>query len=163
MTDPAAPIGVSIDELEVDVRAQKEGDWVPIPDQAPLEIKTRSSQSHEYQDAVQRRMTKAVQGYRKQSALPSATVDWINREALLETCTLDWRGLIDRTGRPVPYDPELLRQPKNQRLLNFALYAARIVGERQKAVLDDDAKNSDAPSGGPAVTAEPDPAARTTG
>ena len=92
MTDPAAPIGVSIDEIEVDVRAQREGDWVPIPDYPPLAILTKSSQSHEYQDAVQRRMTKAVQGYRTQSALPSATVDRINREALIETCTLGWRG-----------------------------------------------------------------------
>lgn len=143
MTDskPAPnPRGVEFDALLVDARAQDEGDWVSHPDYEGLEIKTRSLAAAAYRDEVARQVRAASRGFRPGEPLPAATIDRINREALIKCCVLDWRGLV-KDGAPVPYDPEILRDPNRKPLLDLCFWAARYVGETAQAQLEADAKN----------------------
>ena len=144
---------MKLTDLEIDVDKLEQGDWVEnIPDMGDLRLKVRGSGNSDFR-ALQQKLLRAVpRGKLRDGRVPPEVQDAITGTLLLETVLLDWDGLADGNGEPIPYSREmaakLLTEPKYRRFRDGVAWAADVVAERTKE--DDEAMegNSSASSSG---------------
>ena len=124
---------MKLSESKINVEAQEQGAWIrDIPNCPGLEVLTRGINNKSYrlrQQALFR--SKVPQKDRLAQTVKPETQDEIQAILLAETCLLDWKGLEDGDGQPIPFDPAtaltLLQNPENADLRDGCAYAAERV------------------------------------
>lgn len=88
-----------------DAAAEEEGVWVEIGEGADLLIARFGNKNHE---RVLDRLRKPYRNIlRTGGEIPKSRAEAIVIEAAAEALLLDWRGLEDDSGKPIPYSREM--------------------------------------------------------
>jgi len=142
---------MQLNQIAVDVEREEKGDWVEVPDLPGVSLKVRSLYNKDYQHAQQVAARKMARRYGKQPIPPDVQTKTYAR-LLSDHVLLDWSGITDENGDAVSYSVEfgrdVLADPQYRRLADAVAWAAGVVGEQDVEDLEDDAKNSEAPSAG---------------
>jgi hypothetical protein len=121
-------------DVAVDSARAEAGDWVDeIQDMEGLRIKSRGSQNRDWR-RLQSKLIQAVpRKKRMNGTLDPEEADRITSLCLLNTGVLDWDGLEDDDGNPIPYSRDmaekLLTDPDYRRFRDAAVYAANKVAD----------------------------------
>ena len=131
----------------IDVDKLEQGDWVSdIPEAGELRIKTRGAQNKDWRKLAVK-LTSAVPRSRRgaDGSLAPEDNDKILAVLLRDTAILDWEGLEDEDGKPLPYSKEqaneYLTNPETRDFFDAALFAANNVARQRKQAVEADAKN----------------------
>lgn len=142
---------MKLEDIAVDLEREEKGDWIDIPDLPGVSLKVRSLFNKDYQNAQQLAARKLARRYGKQPIPPNIQTRAYAR-LLAENVLLDWAGITDEDGNDVDYTPEfgrdVLSDPKYRKIADAVTWAASIVGEQDSEDLEEDGKNSEAPSAG---------------
>lgn len=155
---------MEITKLKIDSKAQQEGDTVDCarfgwPD---IYITTRSVRSTAFQIEYERLQQRRLREKREDKTLPArdrraltdADREVCYREALTSKCLVKIDGFT-RDGAPLPSSEviALLDDPDYSALVGLCIQAAAVVGHPDGDAYEDDAGNSQRPSGGGSGTA----------
>jgi hypothetical protein len=131
-----------IDAVRSDLNKENQGVWVPY--QMGIELKVARLGNPAYQQALVTltEARKALLGCMELSDDQRADVQ---KEAVARTVLLDWRGIEDDEGNPIPYSPDQallwFRDPELWRLYTFILMVGLEEERFRKSVLEAAAKN----------------------
>ena len=136
---------MKLSDLAIDLKIREEGDWVrDLPGYGELELKVRGSGNKDWA-RMEQKLLAAVPRQRRKNGLEPDDRLRINALLCCECSLLDWRGIDDQDGNPVPYSKELakkfLTDPQYENLVTACLVAASLVAEQRKEEIEDDAKN----------------------
>lgn len=102
---------MKISELEVDQKVVEEGKWVSnIPELPGVRLKVRGAQNKDWRRMAQRLVNAVPRKLRVNGALDPDESDRISATILLVTGLLDWEGIEDDAGTPIPYDKKKAAQ-----------------------------------------------------
>jgi hypothetical protein len=124
---------MKISELAVDADRQENGAWVDnIPELEGLRLKVRGSNNLDWRK-LQNKLLDAVPRKKRIGRLDLEEAEGIQTKCLLNCCLIDWEGLEDEQGKPIPYDKEmakkLLTDPEFRRFRDGVVWAANIVAD----------------------------------
>jgi hypothetical protein len=125
---------MKMSEVTVDPDRLENGAWVDdIPEMEGLRLKVRGSQNSDWR-RHQAKMLEAVPRKRRIGGrVDQDDMDRIVTSCLLNCCLLDWEGLEEDDGKPIPYSKQmaeqLLKEPQFRRFRDGVVYAASIVSE----------------------------------
>lgn len=144
---------MKLSDFAIDPNKLENGDWVTkIPDMGELRLKVRGIGNVDFRKMQSRLIEAEPRQYKVGGRLNPGRQDGITAQCLLHTVLLDWDGLLDENGAPVPYSleqaSELLTKPQYRHFRDAVAWAASVVADGKEADLDDDGKNSDQPSSG---------------
>lgn len=111
LSEPEAeelPAGISIfDICETDPTAEEDGRWIEdiFNDGTNIDVKMRRLTSKASMN-VRRRLEKPYRKYMKRGELPEDVAIKLTVDQVVEAVILDWRGINDRDGKPIPYSKE---------------------------------------------------------
>ena len=137
---------MKMSELAVDADRQENGAWVDdIPEMEGLRLKVRGSNNADWR-RLQARLMDAVPRKKKIGGrLDPDEQDRIMSSCILSCCLLDWDGLEDDNGKPIPYSKEmakkLLTEPQYRRFRDGVVWAASIVAENTVVEQEETAGN----------------------
>ena len=122
------------------------GDWVSdIPDMGGLRLKVRGANNSDWRELERKLLESVPREKRFRGRIDQKEQDRITSECLYQTCLLDWGGLEDDDGKPIPYSKDIAHEicfvPENQRYRMAVMWAANVVIEKKKADQDDIIKN----------------------
>jgi hypothetical protein len=137
---------MKLKDVVVDTARAEEGAWVNIiPEMEGLRIKTRGVNNKDWRKLQQRLIQSTPRKRRAQGNLDPEDFDRIMSECLLNHGLLDWDGLEDDDGNPLPYSREkaklFLTDPDYRRFREAAAFAANQVADHSKEDLEEDAGN----------------------
>lgn len=126
---------MKISEGKVDGNKVENGAWVgDIPEMEGLRLKVRGQQNKDWRKLQTKLLNKVPRKKKLGGQLDQEEADRITRLLLLETSLLDWEGLEDDNGEPIPYTKEmaekLLTDPDYARFHDAVEYASRRVGDQ---------------------------------
>lgn len=136
---------MKLSDNKIDPVKLEEGAWVDnIPELSGLKLKLRGANNKAWRK-LQSTLIRAVPRARKVNGLEPDDEDRINAILLRDTSLLDWRGLEDDAGKPLPFSKaqayEYLTNPEHVRFREGAMWAANVVAEQGLAEIEEDAKN----------------------
>jgi hypothetical protein len=137
---------MKLKDVAVDSGRAEEGAWVDnIPDMEGLRLKVRGSNNKDWRK-LQQKLIQAIPRKRRMSGqLEPEDSDDITTKCLLNTSLLDWDGLDDDDGNPLPYSREtankLMTDPDYRRFRESVSWAANWVAEQSKEDVEEDAGN----------------------
>jgi len=136
---------MKLSDFAIDLKKREEGDWVKnIPGYGELELKVRGSGNKDW-SRMEQKLVNAVPRQRRVNGVEAEDRLRINGILIRECSLLDWRGIIDGEGTPLPYSKELanelLTEPRYESFVTACLWAASTVAEQGKEEIEDDAKN----------------------
>jgi len=136
---------MKFDDFKIDLKKREDGDWVrDLPGYGELELKVRGIGNKDWAK-LEQKLVAAVPRQRRINGLEPEDRLRINGLLCLNTSLLDWRGIDDQDGNPVPYSREVaerfLTDPRYENLVNACVIAASLVAEQLKEEIEDDAKN----------------------
>lgn len=137
---------LDLNSLRADLKREREGDWVSIPDWPGVEFCVRSVHYQPFQDAL-RALQKRNEG-RYGAGKPAPSDEWATDfgTLLAEELLLGWRGV---TPDYTPDDAlEMLIEEPMRVLRESVFWAAQQVGQAKIEFVKVAAKNSDRSSGG---------------
>jgi hypothetical protein len=141
---------IKLNSLKANLSRENDGDWIKIPpelvgDGEGVEFKVRSLIYAKFRIARDQfilKVSRAAGGITKVDAEKLYVGDG---NLLADHILLDWRGLSDDAGKPVPYDADLAREilvdPAFRTIQAAVAYAARQLGEITAEVTADELKN----------------------
>jgi hypothetical protein len=95
---------MKISELEVDPKVIEEGRWIgDIPGLSGVRLKVRGANNKDWRRMAMR-LVNAVPRKDRINGLDPEHSDRINAQVILATGLLDWEGIEDDDGNPIPYD-----------------------------------------------------------
>jgi hypothetical protein len=99
---------MKLKDIALDAERQENGAWVTdVPDMEGLRLKVRGSNNADWR-RLQNKLLEAIPRKRRMSGrLDVDDTDRITESLLLNTCLLDWDGLEDDDGKPIPYSKEM--------------------------------------------------------
>lgn len=158
-------MAVKLGSLRADLKRETDGDWVDIPDLPGLRLKVRGFNYGPYLAAksiVDQRNQRRY--FSKNLTLPTQEFFAGNAKLYLDHILLDWGGLADDDGNPVPFAEaeEILTDPAYRVLHEHIRYAAALIGEIDAEFVETAAKNSDRSSGGSSKAAATTPTGSPT-
>jgi hypothetical protein len=102
---------MKISELEVDKTIIEEGRWVSnIPELTGVRLKVRGAGNRDWRRLAQRLINAVPRKNRVNGLLDPEESDRISATILLMTGLLDWEGIEDDAGNPIPYDKKKAEQ-----------------------------------------------------
>ena len=102
---------MKISELEVDPKLIEEGKWVSnIPELTGVRLKVRGANNKDWRRTAQRLINAVPRKLRVNGILDPDEADRISATILLMTGLLDWEGIEDDAGQPIPYDKKKAAQ-----------------------------------------------------
>lgn len=94
---------MKIEDISVDTKVIEEGGWVSdIPELEGVRLKCRGSDNRDWRRMAQH-LVNAVPRKKRTPLLDPAESDRINSIVVRECGILDWEGIEDNDGKPVPY------------------------------------------------------------
>ncbi len=144
---------MKLNDMAVDPERQENGAWVDdIPEMEGLKLKVRGSNNADWR-RLQSRLIEAVPRKKRIGGrLDPDEQDRIMSSCLLNCCLLDWEGLEDDDGKPLPYSKpmaqKLLYEAQYRRFRDGVVWAASIVADNLGADQDDTSGNLLTLSGG---------------
>ena len=103
MADDKKPKGFKLSNFKTDKNAEQEGVWVDYG--SGFRVKLGRVGNRKFKEFMLKRgkphMRKMQQG-----TMDADTADVLMREAIAQTILLDWEGLLDDNGKPIPYSKE---------------------------------------------------------
>lgn len=133
---------MKMSDMALDPVRLEEGAWIDdIPEMEGLRLKVRGSNNADWR-RLQSRLIEAVPRKKRIGGrLDPDEQDRIMSSCLLNCCLLDWDGLEDDDGKPLPYNKQmaqkLLTDPQYRRFRDGVVWAASIVGDNLGADQDD--------------------------
>jgi hypothetical protein len=130
----------------LDIEKLEQGAWVDnIPEMGELRLKTRGSNNRDWR-RLQTKLIAAIPRQRRMATLDPDESDRVTAILLRDTALLDWEGIEDGDGQPVPYSKEqafeyLTNPAYGRRFLQAAVYAADVVSDHREEEAEQDSKN----------------------
>lgn len=136
---------MKLSALKTDVAKLEAGQWVgEIPDMEGLELHVRGLGNTDYKRLFEKKAD-AVPRARKLRGLQADDRERIVGECLHEAILLDWRGLTDEAGAPIPFTSDLARDlvanPEYAKFRAAVVWAANLVSEEAGESIEAGAKN----------------------
>jgi len=137
---------MKISEIEVDTKAENEGEWVESPRYPGVWAKVRSIHNPDFRRNQQIEATKTRRKYGSQP-VPPEVQDRVFARLVVDHVLLDLQGLEDSSGKEIKlsrdFGIEIMSDPKYRRLADFISWAAEYVGENHSEELEETAGNSE--------------------
>jgi len=131
-----------IDAVRADLDKESKGVWVPY--ELGIELKVARLGNPGYQESLVK-LTDARKALMGSIELSQDQRMDVQKEAVARTVLMDWRGIEDDQGNPVPFSPdkalEWFRDPELWRLYTFVLMVGLEEERFRKTVLEAAAKN----------------------
>lgn len=133
---------MKLSQIQIDSAAIEQGAWRPAVGLTGVEFRVRGIGNADYEalaDKLRRHLPPAAKFAEK---LPADEAARMTVELLVDACLLDWRGLEDEAGEPLPYSADkaraLLSDPDFRKLRDSvfataARLAEETVAEREAA------------------------------
>jgi len=126
---------MKLSDITLDNERQEKGAWVDnVPELEGLKLLVRGVNNSDWRK-LQAKLIEAVP--RKKRATGRLDVDEADRiqsTCLLNTCLLDWDGLEDDEGKPIPFGKDMAHQllfdPQYRKFRDGVVWAATFVGEQ---------------------------------
>jgi len=136
---------MKLSDHKIDLKKRDEGAWVKdIPDFMDLELKVRGSGNKDWA-RMEAKLIGAVPRQRRANGLEPEDRLRINSILVRETSLLDWRGIENGTGEPLPYSKEAatkyLTDPEYEAFVWACVWAANVVAQQGQDEIEQDAKN----------------------
>lgn len=136
---------MKLKDIAVNVEAIEGGRWVSIDHIMPgVRLKVRGSEN----SGLRRMRNKLLQEIPRAHRLRGAdeeTLDAIGTKLLIETVLVDWDGIEDENGEPLPFSKEksaaVLSDPAMVVFKNAVEWASGVVGDDEIAEAKEAAKN----------------------
>jgi hypothetical protein len=131
---------------KIDIEKLEQGAWVDnIPEMGELRLKTRGSNNRDWR-RLQNKLIAAIPRQKRLGSMDPDEFDRITAILLRDTALLDWAGLDDLDGNPLPFSKEqafeyLTNKEYGRRFLAAAIYAADNVAEQREEETEQDSKN----------------------
>lgn len=144
---------MKLSEIKVNSLAIESGAWVKnIPEMGELELLVRGSENRIARDLKSKLMRAVPQGARVDGLIPAEIMDRIDAQVAAEAVLIDWKGISDEQGQPIPFSKakalEILLNPDLQ-AFNFAVtFASRMVATMKAAADEAIVGNSSSSSNG---------------
>lgn len=137
---------MKLSEMKVDPQKIEQGDWVDdIQEMAGLRLKVRGAGNADWRKLQSRLLSAVPRNRRVGGNLDPAEQDRIMSILLRDACLLDWDGLEDDEGKPLPYSKEqaakLLTDPQYAKFRDAVIWAANVVADQREADTEASAKN----------------------
>jgi hypothetical protein len=132
--------------LQVNVEALEQGAWVDdVPDMDGLRLKVRGIGNKDWRKLSQKLVDQVPRRRRVAGRLDPEDQDRINSILLVDTGLVDWDGLDDDDGEPIPYSKELAKKlitdPRTAKFRDAVLWACSVVSEQEVQEIEDAAGN----------------------
>jgi len=136
---------MKLSDHKIDLKKREEGAWVTdIPDFLDLALKVRGSGNKDWA-RMEAKLIAAVPRQRRVNGLEPDERLRINSILVRETSLLDWRGIENGTGEPLPYSKEAankyLTDPEYEAFVWACIWAANVVAQQGQDEIEQDAKN----------------------
>jgi hypothetical protein len=136
---------MKLSDRKIDLKKREEGAWVSdIPEFGELELKVRGSGNKDWA-RMEAKLIASVPRQRRSNGLEPEDRLRINSTLVLKCSLLDWRGVENGTGEPLPFSEETARQyltdPQYEAFVWACVWAANVVAEQGQAEIEDDVKN----------------------
>ena len=136
---------MKLSDRKIDLQKREEGAWVKdIPEFGDLELKVRGSGNKDWA-RMEQKLIAAVPRQRRVNGLEPEDRLRINSALILKCSLLDWRGIENGTGEPLPYSEEVAKQylsnPEYEAFVWACVWAANVVAEQGQEEIEQDAKN----------------------
>ena len=127
---------MKLSAVKVDSDVIEQGEWVDHPFVPGVEVKVRGVGNADFRRLAPK-LTRQFTPAQRDAVIPAADQDRITVELLVETILIDWRGLEEEDGSPLPYSKERARQilsdPDLRIFRDGVDQAATVVATRTKA------------------------------
>jgi hypothetical protein len=138
-------MAMDLKDSKIDVDRLNNGGWVnEIPGMEGFRVKTRGDENPEYRKKMSILIDMLPRKKKLGGRIDPIEQDRIIGTCLLETCLLDWDGLIE-DGKPVPFDKalakEMMHDPAYGRFRRAFAHAASVVAETTDGEIKEDAGN----------------------
>lgn len=132
--------------LKRDLEKVEAGEWIKnIPGCEGLEVLVRGSNNKDWRRMVQRLLSAVPRNKRVGGVTDPDEMDRITSTVILQTALLDWKGIEDDDGTPVPFSKEkakaYLFDAEVSDFRDGVAWACDLVGRIIEGDIDDTLKN----------------------
>lgn len=132
-------------DTAISVEVRENGDWVDkIPDFPGLRLRVRGAGNKDWRK-LRDKLIADIPRHKRIDGITAEDGDKVTATLLVETSLLDWDGLEDDDGKPLPFSKaqasEYLNNPEYEGFRNACLWAAGVVAERWRQDVETAAKN----------------------
>jgi hypothetical protein len=148
---------MKLSDITLDSERQEKGAWIEeIPELEGLKLLVRGTNNNDWR-RLQAKLIEAIPRKKRMSGrIDMDEQDRIQSTCLLNACLLDWDGLEDDDGKPIPYEKDtarrLLFEPEYRKFRDGVVWAANMLAEQtsedQKEILGNLPKLSAGTPGG---------------
>lgn len=144
---------MKLSAIAVDAAVIEQGEWVgDLPEMGDLRLKVRGANNADWRRLQAKLMAAVPRQRRAGGRIDPDESDRITAACLQSACLIDWDGLENEDGSPLPYSKaaasDLLTKPEYRAFRDAVLWAANVVGEAVTADKDTSEKNSGSASPG---------------
>lgn len=137
---------MKLSDIKRDVVAIEQGEWVgDIPEMGTLRLKVRGAYNADWKRIQLKLMDAVPRQKRAGGRIDQDELDRIISICLQSACLLDWDGVQDENGAPLPFSKDLARDlltdAQWQDFRSAVMWAASQVGSAQAAIVEADTKN----------------------
>lgn len=141
-------------EVAVDIDRVEHGDWINVvPEMQGLRLKVRGTNNKDWRKLQAKLLDAVPRKKRMTGRIDPDEAERITNLLLLNCSLIDWDGLEDDDGKPIPYSRDmaetLLTDPSYRRFRDAVANAANLVGEQNAEDVEDASGNLVALSLGP--------------
>lgn len=136
---------MKLNDVRVDSKVIEDGEWIDSLSEMPgLKVKVRGQGNRDWRK-LQVKLLDAVPRKKRLNRLDYDEAERVTNLLLLNTCLLDWEGLEDDDGKPMPYSRDmaetLLTDPDYRKFRDAVQTASQLVGDRNAEDVKDAAGN----------------------
>jgi len=148
---------MKLSEITLDSERQEKGAWIgDVPELEGLKLLVRGINNSDWRRLQAKLIDTVPRKKRMSGRMDPDEADRIQSTCLLNACLLDWDGLEEDDGKPIPFSKELARkllfEPEYRKFRDGVIWAATVVAEQtnedQKEILGNLPKLSDGTSNG---------------
>jgi hypothetical protein len=135
---------MKLSDIALDSERQEKGAWVEeIPELEGLKLLVRGINNNDWRRLQAKLIETMPRKKRISGRIDPDEQDRIQSTCLLSACLLDWDGLEDDDGKPIPYEKDMARkllfEPEYRKFRDGVVWAANMVAEQtsedQKEIL----------------------------
>jgi hypothetical protein len=138
---------MKLSNLKVDVDAIENGTWVSdIPNLPGVRFLVAGMESKAYKKAFAKELrTSTTRRERASGNVDTDRIQELQKRLVAKHCLLDWDGVDDDDGKPVPYDPKLaltlMTEPQYLPFQQGVFYAVGVVDSGDLEFVEETAGN----------------------